>query len=107
MVTVKGQLVEFDFYRPRARKVRLVGDFTNWQQGALNMVPSEDGYWRARMRLPAGEFKFRYVADGEWYTDYAAFGVEPGKFGLDSVVRVPHKPLQVPAAPPADGVAAA
>jgi len=40
------------------------------------------------MRLPAGEFKFRYCADGEWFADYAAFGVEPGRFGLDSVVRV-------------------
>ena len=71
------------------------------------MAPCEDGYWRVKMRLPAGEFKFRYVADGAWFTDYAAFGLEPGQFGLDSVVRVPHRPLKVHASPPADRVAAA
>jgi hypothetical protein len=40
----------------------------------------------------AGEFRFRYCADGEWYADYAAFGVEPGRFGMDSIVRVPTAP---------------
>jgi hypothetical protein len=53
------------------------------------MVRGAHGYWIARMRLPAGEFKFRYCADGEWFTDFAAFGVEPGRFGLDSILRVP------------------
>ena len=88
MVTVDGEWTEFSFFRPTACKVHLAGDFNNWNHEQLPMARSEDGYWRARMRLPAGEFKFRYCADGEWFADYAAFGVEPGRFGLDSVVRV-------------------
>ena len=73
------------------------------------MLQSSEGYWRAKMRLPAGEFKFRYRADGEWFTDYAAFGVEPSRFGLDSVVRVPTVPMKVhvPAATPNQAIAAA
>jgi hypothetical protein len=59
------------------------------------MSRDERGYWRAIVELPAGEFKFRYCADGEWFTDYAAFGVEPGRFGMDSIVRVPAHPLKV------------
>ena len=62
------------------------------------------------MKLPAGEFRFRYCADGEWFADYAAFGVEPGRFGLDSIVRVPHRPiaiLRTPQTADASGIAAA
>jgi len=46
-----------------------------------------------------------------WYTDYAAFGVEPGRFGMDSVLRVPEPRLKVRPQPqvpaPARAVAAA
>jgi 1,4-alpha-glucan branching enzyme len=109
MVTVMDDWVEFRFFRPQASSVHLAGDFNNWRHGELRMVRSPDGYWLARMKLPAGEFRFRYCADGEWFADYAAFGVEPGRFGLDSVVRVPQVPLRVvkPAATTATEIAAA
>ena len=88
MVNVQGEWVEFVFYRPQATQVHLVGEFNHWREGQLPMTRTRDGYWQAKMRLPAGEFKFRYCADGEWFADYAAFGVEPGRFGMDSLVRV-------------------
>jgi len=97
MVTLKDNLVEFRFFRPHASQVHLAGDFNNWREGELPMQAAGEGYWVARMKLPAGEFKFRYCADGEWFTDYAAFGVEPGRFGMDSVVRVPHQQLKIAA----------
>ena len=95
MVSVQGNWVEFSFFRPDAGCVFVAGDFNSWREGELAMTPDARGYWRARMRLPAGEFKFRYCADGAWYADYAAFGVEPGQFGLDSVVRVVPPALKV------------
>jgi len=97
MVTVDGECVEFRFFRPHAKQVHLVGDFNDWRSGELLMARTGEGYWLAKAQLPAGEFKFRYCADGEWFTDYAAFGVEPGRFGMDSVVRVqlPAPMLQV------------
>lgn len=106
MVTIRDEWIYFDFYRPDARQVHLAGDFNDWQEGELAMAPSKDGYWTTKMRLPAGEFRFRYLADGEWFTDYAAFGVEPGPHGLDSVVRVPAVTLKV-ATPAADSEFAA
>jgi hypothetical protein len=59
------------------------------------MTRRNDGDWVARIRLQAGEFKFRYCADGQWFTDYAAFGVQPGRFGMDSIVRVVQQSLKV------------
>jgi 1,4-alpha-glucan branching enzyme len=102
MVTVKGDWAEFLFYRPNARRVHLVGDFNDWRIGELPMIREEKGYWRARMRLPAGEFKFRYCADGAWYTDFAAFGVEPGRFGMDSIVRIERPALRLVTSETAD-----
>lgn len=95
MVTVKGEWIEFKFFRPQATQVHLAGEFNSWREKDLPMVRTEEGYWMAKLRLPAGEFRFRYCADGEWFTDYAAFGVEPSRFGLDSIVRVPNKPLRM------------
>jgi len=102
MVTITtDNLVEFRFFRPNARQVYLAGDFNEWRQGELPMACSGDGYWLAWMRLPAGEFKFRYCADGEWYTDFAAFGIEPGRFGLDSVLYIPpSRTIERPATAP-------
>lgn len=107
MVDIKGNLAEFTFYRPHANCVFLAGDFNDWRESELPMARGEDGYWSAKMRLPAGEFKFRYCADGAWYTDYAAFGVEPGTFGLDSIVRVVQPTLKVTATASDNSVIAA
>ena len=107
MVTVKDSWVEFSFYRPRADSVHIAGDFNDWRLGELPMVRLPGGYWTARVRLPAGEFRFRYCADGEWFTDFAAFGVEPGAFGMDSVLRVPRNILRLVPADASQKVAAA
>ena len=88
MVTVQGNYVQFRFFRPQARAVYLVGDFNGWADGGLPMVRSGDGYWLAVVRLPHGSYRFRYRADGEWFTDFAAFGVEYGPMGMDSIVQV-------------------
>lgn len=88
MVCFDGDWVVFRFFRVQARQVHLVGDFNGWHQSTLPMARTPDGYWMARLRLPVGEFRFRYRADGEWFTDYAAFGIEQGPFGMDSIVRV-------------------
>lgn len=101
MVEVNGPWVEFRFFRPDAKSVHLVGDFNDWRNGELPMTRDESGYWLAQLRLPVGEFRFRYCADGQWFTDYAAFGVEPGRFGLDSLVRVESQPIRMTETPAA------
>jgi hypothetical protein len=39
--------------------------------------------------MDPGEYRFRYWADGHWFTDYASHGVELGKHGWNSVLVVP------------------
>ncbi len=88
MVAIEGHTAEFRFYRPRAHNVFLVGDFNSWDSKMLPMVRTADGHWLARVELPEGDFRFRYRADDEWFIDYAAFGLDTGPFGLDSIVHI-------------------
>ena len=85
--------IEFRFYRPGVRDVRVVGCFNGWCTSpltALRMRPAGDGWWVATATLPPGDHRFRYVADGQWYTDYAANGIEHGKLGINSLLFVPE-----------------
>lgn len=95
MVTIEEDWALFSFYRPDAKKVFVAGDFNGWQTGDIDMLSLGDGNWSAKVRLPAGEFRFRYCADGEWFTDYAACGVEPGRFGMDSLIIMPRRSLKI------------
>ena len=89
MVTVHGKYAQFKFFRPEATAVFLVGDFNGWENRQLRMVYTAGGYWVAAIELVPGTYKFRYFADGQWYADYAASGIEYGRFGPDSIVDVP------------------
>ena len=83
--------VEFRFFRPEARDVRVAGDFNGWSGDALHMKPAGNGWWSVRTVLGSGEYRFRYVADGRWFTDYASNGVEFAKLGLNSLLIVPKQ----------------
>jgi 1,4-alpha-glucan branching enzyme len=86
--TLNSSRVRFRFYRPEAKDVCLVGDFNGWRLGELPMERSAGGYWTAVLDLPVGVYRFRYFADGEWFCDFAAFGVEYGPFGPDGIIRI-------------------
>ena len=79
---------EFRFFRPQARIVSLVGDFNGWNEAASPMDHKPNGEWVRRIRLPRGVYEFKYLADGEWYIDHAAFGLALGPFGWNAVVVV-------------------
>jgi 1,4-alpha-glucan branching enzyme len=98
---------EFCFFRPQACNVFLVGDFNEWRTDQLRMVRQEDGHWVLKLFLPPGDYKFRYVADGLWHTDFAAFGVEPGRFGYNSLLLVPQRRLKLQPQPEVRPAAAA
>ncbi len=90
--------VEFRFFRPEARRITLAGDFNGWHRTSLLMTKGHDGWWRYQLKLAPGCYQFRYLGDGQWYTDYAAFGVEHGPFGMNSVVKVdPPRDEEIPA----------
>ena len=93
---VSDGTVEFRFFRPGATEVTLAGDFNDWTR-RLPMRRDANGWWTLELNLDPGEYRFRYVADGEWYTDFASHGIEITKLGWNSVLLVPERPGAVPA----------
>ena len=81
--------VEFWFFRRDVSDVRVVGDFAQ-ADGVFSMTGGPDGWWRATVALAAGEYRFRYVADGAPFPDYASHGIEVSKAGVNSVLVVPE-----------------
>jgi 1,4-alpha-glucan branching enzyme len=81
--------VEFRFFRPNASDVKVLGSFNQWDGDSLTLEPEGDGWWSANSAIEPGEYRFRYWADGHWFTDYASHGVEWGKHGWNSVLVVP------------------
>lgn len=78
MITISddGQII-FEFFRPHASEVHLVGSFNNWSMDQHPMHPTGDGWWRIAAALDPGDYTFKYVANrSDWYADFAAHGVE-------------------------------
>lgn len=84
--------VKLTFNHDLTGPVSVVGTFNDWQVDATPMRRSHDGCWEVALELPAGEYEFRYFADGQWFTDYAADGVVPNGLGeFNSLLRVPDR----------------
>ncbi len=80
--------IEFRLYRPSARFVSVAGEFNGWDPNASPMRREEGGYWTCTLELSPGSYQFRYFLDGCWVVDWAAFGLQPGPYGWNSVVYV-------------------
>jgi 1,4-alpha-glucan branching enzyme len=80
--------IEFSFFCRYVNQVMLTGEFNGWNIASMPMNKGPDGWWSYRIKLNPGCYQFRYLGDGQWYTDYAAFGLTKGPYGLNSVVKV-------------------
>jgi len=78
----------FSIRAPGARSVHLAGDFTNWQQGAIPMKPASNGLWSVSVALPAGNYQYRFLVDGEWRDDPECGQRAPNPFGSQNMVRI-------------------
>lgn len=50
------------------KNVQLAGNFTNWEKGALRMVKTDSG-WIATAKLIPGKYLYKFISDGDWFTD--------------------------------------
>lgn len=75
--------VHFALHAPGARQVELVGNFNEWQPGAIRLTgPDASGHWTATVALPEGRYEYQFLVDGrQWVTDPAAAVARPDGFG--------------------------
>ena len=85
------QSYEFCLAAPEAATVHLVGDFNHWDAGKDKMRRMKDGTHKKCVRLKPGRYEYRFVVDGEWWTDLANDNRCASPFGTDnSVLFIPE-----------------
>lgn len=80
-----GRLLRFEV--PQARRVELVGDWTNWQPVPLRRAP--DGSWVLPVDFGAGVYRFNLVVDGEqWIVPEGVASVDDGYGGRTGLLVI-------------------
>lgn len=81
--------VSFQVHAPEAQAVAVAGDFNDWNPAAQPMKRDpESGTWKATLTLPAGQYQYRYVIDGQWVDDPQCDLRAPNPFGGVNSVRI-------------------
>ena len=70
-----------------ADRIYLTGDFNNWCENDIRLQQTRNALWQVTVDLPMGKhYKFRYIIDGQWHTDFHANGYANNRFGSDNSV---------------------
>ena len=74
--------------------VYLVGDFNNWDEGAMRMQLESDGSFTLTIDLAMNrEYQFRYLVNNiEWHNDWNADKYVPNPFSGDNSVVYTYEP---------------
>ncbi len=60
---------EFALQVPEAGEVFLVGDFNDWNADGYKMRKFKDGTCKKKVKLKPGRYEYRFIVDGDWWTD--------------------------------------
>lgn len=62
---------EFSLMAPEAGEVFVVGDFNDWKNGKDKLRKFKTGLHKKNVKLQPGRYEYRFVVDGNWWTDPA------------------------------------
>ena len=63
--------VRFEYRDRTARYVSVAGEFNGWNAVNHQLALEKVGLWSAELRIPAGEYAYKFVVDGQWHLDPA------------------------------------
>ncbi|HSW47009.1 MAG TPA: isoamylase early set domain-containing protein [Phycisphaerae bacterium] len=83
MIIKKGKSQVTFVYQPpnHCRSVAVVGSFNDWQADDGKMTRQKDGTYRKRLQLPPGQYRYKFLVDGQWIEDMQAEAMAPNEFG--------------------------
>lgn len=80
----------------KVNRVRLAGNFTNWEKGAIDMMLTDSG-WIALVKLKPGKYWYKFIVDKDWQTDFQnSIQENDGKGNVNSVFYVPNHRFFLP-----------
>ncbi|MFA5075529.1 MAG: AAA family ATPase [Candidatus Babeliales bacterium] len=86
---IKLNEVELTLQAPGASRVYVAGDFNGWKTDDTTLMEQDNGVWKKRVSLTAGQYRYKFVKDGEWIEDPANPKVATNPYGQkDSLIEV-------------------
>ena len=82
------QKVTFSILAPQAQSVKVLGDFSNWEQHPVDLRKHKNGEWKATLPLAEGKHEYRYLVDGQWRDDPNCRTRIPNAFGGENCVCI-------------------
>ena len=78
--------VTFRLKEPGARRVSVVGTFSDWEKHPVELVKDTAGNWTATVPLMPGQYEYRFVVDGAWRNDPDCSERVANPFGTENCV---------------------
>lgn len=85
------RIVRFELLAAEATEVQLVGSFTQWETGRIQLYgPDATGHWTVELALPEGRHEYGFLVDGYlWVSDPQAELKRQDGFGqLNAVLEI-------------------
>ena len=67
--TLKKTKTKFQLDAPQATQVSVTGDFKSWDTKGIKMRKNKEGVWNIGLELAPGTYEYKFIVDGEWWTD--------------------------------------
>lgn len=82
-------VVNFAYVNSAVTRVRLAGEFTEWEKGAVEMVQT-GGVWRAGVQLEIGTYQYKLIlGEADWIADpNNPYEVDDGFGGFNSLLDI-------------------
>jgi len=85
--TATSKSVEFSISAPTAKNVAVTGSFNAWNKSGISMKKEKSGYWKTEISLKPGKYEYKYIVDGNWWTDPTNPHKMRNSFGSENSVK--------------------
>lgn len=82
-------------YAPQASQVSVTGSFNGWQPGCHRLIATAHGWWHGILRLPPGQYLYRFWVEGEQAADSQWVPDDENPTSAESGFRTGHSVIVV------------
>lgn len=76
----------FTVMAPKAGRVAVTGSFNSWDKTGASLKKDKNGAWTGELSLKPGKYEYKFIVDGQWWTDPANKSTVRNSFGSDNSV---------------------
>ncbi len=76
----------FTLVAPKASKVALTGSFNSWSKSGTPLKKDKNGAWKTDLSLKPGKYEYKFIVDGQWWTDPANRNIVRNPLGSENSV---------------------